>query len=225
MSISKTLTENKILRLRIDDIWTSNDFINLFNSLNFIYKTFIELNAIEEERRFLEKFLGKNKLSNNVNLNEGASEFNTLTDVQIIDGQLYKKLNYSSISNNLELINDIQQEFTKKFLIDDVIDNKIFKVKQIKYSSPGFVDLIGIGKIVEQIFNMFKYYFPNKETDLKNSLLEQDLISKKIDNLKRLGYSEKELQKLLDVRNSSILNIKNLKLSNKITKIEIKNLR
>tara|TARA_R110000850_G_scaffold75152_3_gene164125 strand:+ start:32 stop:709 length:678 start_codon:yes stop_codon:yes gene_type:complete len=222
LSKSKILTENKILRLKIDDSWTSNDFINLFNSLNIIYKILLELEFIDKENRFLQKYLEENKIPKNTKLHEQGLEFETLRDIQIIDGELYKRLNYSSVTNNSELIKDFRQEFTKTFLADDRMDNKSFKVRQIKYSSPGFADLIGIGKIVEQIFNMFKYYFPNKETDLKNSLLEQDLISKKIDNLKSIGFSEKELQKFLDVRNSSILNIKNLKISDKITKVEIK---
>jgi len=75
------------------------------------------------------------------------------------------------------------------------------------------------------MIGLFKYYFPSEETKLKNDLLKQDIITKKIENLKSIGVPEKDLRKILDVRNSSILNLKNLKLSNKITKIESKNHR
>ena len=83
----------------------------------------------------------------------------------------------------------------------------------------------GLGKIVEQLFDILKYYFPNKEIKLRNELLEQEIISLKVENLKSLGVSDEELQKIFDLRNNAILNIKDLKLSNKITNIEIKEVK
>ncbi len=218
----KILTENKILRLKIDKNWTSDDFINIFNSLNLIYEILLELEFIDDEVEFLKKYKKENNLSESIKLKDQGFEFEILNDIQIIDGKLYKKLNYASISNNSLLIKDFSQNFTKKLLINDRTPNNLLKVSKIKFASPGFADFVGLGKIVEQVFDIVKYYFPNKENDLKNSLLEQDLITKKIDNLKSIGYSKKDIQKILNVRDSSILNIKNLKLSNKITKIEIK---
>lgn len=222
MSKIKTLTENKILRISIDQSWSSNDFINLFNSLNNIYKILIELEFVDESKEFLKLWKKENDLGEDLKLSEYGIISETLQDFQVIDDQLYKRMNYSSVSNNSEVIKDFRQDFTKTLLEDDRIDINSFQVRLIKYSSPGFADLVGAGKIVEQIFDMFKYYFPNKETKLKNSLLEQDILSKRIENLKNLGLSTQELQKFLDVRNSSILNLKNLKLSDKITKVEVK---
>ena len=216
------MTQNKILRIRIDQGWSSNDFINLFNSLNIIYKILVELDFVDESNEILKIWKEKSDSGDNLKLFEQGLEFQTLKDIQIIDGELFKRVNYSSVSNNSELIHDFRQDFTKNLLTDDRVDKESFKVRRIEYSSPGFADLIGVGKIVEQIFDMFKHYFPNKETKLKNSILEQDLISKRIENLKKIGFAEHELQKFLDVRNSSILNLKNLKLSDKLTKVEIR---
>ncbi|MDL5515088.1 hypothetical protein QSE00_24980 [Arenibacter sp. M-2] len=191
-------------------------------SLNIIYKILTELEFVDDSNEVLRQWKKENNLGEDLKLIEQGLEFETIQDIQVIDGQLYKRMNYSSVSKNSVLVEDFRQDFTKAFLEEDRVDIKSFKVRSIKYSSPGFADLMGAGKIVEQIFDMFKHYFPNKETKLKNSLLEQDIISKRIENLKNLGFSKQELQKFLDVRNSSILNIKNLKLSDKITKVEVK---
>lgn len=222
MNKTNTLTKNKALRVSIDNNWSSSDFVNLFNSLNFLYKIFIELEFLDDS---IEMFIEYKKENNDITFGDyflsGVVQ-RALHDIHIVDGNIYKKLNYSSVSNNSKLVTDRQQEFTKTLLNEDRIDHMVFKVSKIKYASPGYADLVGIGKIVEEIFNLFKYYFPNKEGRLNQVKLEQDIISKKIENLKSLGVKDKELQKLFDVRNNSILNIKNLKLSDKITKIEIR---
>ncbi len=223
MNKIKTLTDNKILRVSLDESWGSNDFISLFDSLNFLYKILIELDALEEILEFfIQHAKDNNKELTTKDFLIDKNEFRLLKDIRIVEGEIYKKINYSSISNNSMLIGDKRQELTKVLLNDDRFDRAVLRVSKIKYASPGFADLVGLGKMVEEIFNLFKYYFPNKERKLQQSLLEQDIISRKIENLKSLGIKDKELRKLLDVRNNSILNIKNLRLSDKITKIEIR---
>ena len=93
------MTENKILRIRIDQGWSSNDFINLFNSLNIIYKILVELDFVDESNEVLKIWKEKSDSGDNLKLSEQGLEFQTLKDIQIIDGELFKRVNYSSVSN------------------------------------------------------------------------------------------------------------------------------
>lgn len=187
-----------MLKVNIDGDWTSDDFLNLFVSLNLLYKL---LNILGGKYPIISY---------------------RLDEIQLIDGQLYKRLNFSSTADNLSLIESRDHHFTKDFLSNDRIEKYVFAIYKIQYASPGFADFVGIGKIVQQIFSLLRYYFPNEKDRLQNKLIEQDIIHKKIENLKEIGAKDKDMQKIIDIRNTSILNIRNLKLSDKITDIEVK---
>lgn len=207
----KIETDSKVLRIKIDGKWTSSQFSNLFESLSFLYQLLSEMNKIE----VLESQLyGK--------VPEGHISSSLLN----INGELYKKLNFPlSYENSKDFENAFSLSFG--FLNYSKYKRESFEdlyIKEIKYASPGFTDFVGAGKIIEQIFSIVKYYFPNKKEKLENEILEQELITKKIKTLELIGYSRKEIRKYLDTRNNVILNLKQLEIEKKIIDFEVQSL-
>jgi len=103
-------------------------------------------------------------------------------------------------------------------------------VKSIKYSSPGSIDLLGFGKIFDSLKETVFYYWPNseKKKDIKLKefdiqMKEQELISKKIENLKSLGFSTTEIQSFIGHEYYHIDRLKALKDNHKIINITIIN--
>jgi len=199
-------TINRTLRIKIDRFWSSSDFSNLFESLTILYQLFIEIDSID-------------KL--NVQIYGEVAKSNLKEDLNNINGELYKKLKYSSTFKNDEQFNP-RYFFGGLLIPQETTPRPDLRVSKIQFASPGFSDFVGVGKIVEQIFELIKYYFPNKKEKIENEIQNQDLISKKIRNLRALGYSEKELKKFNDIRNSCMLTVTDLKIRGRITDIEIK---
>ncbi len=81
------------------------------------------------------------------------------------------------------------------------------QVRQIKYSSPGFVDLAGIGAIVGHIKDFILAIIPSvrKKRQLENKKLEEEIQGIRIENAlkfvqlaKDLGYTGSELRELIN---------------------------
>ena len=94
-------------------------------------------------------------------------------------------------------------------------------IKKIHYSSPGLTDIIGLGKFLDIVFKCVKYYFPNKNDKLQTELLTQDILYKKIENLEKMGYSKKEIKKLIRIKNLSIINLEYLIQEKKVREIKL----
>ena len=202
----KTSTENKMLRINLDGKWTSSDFTNLFESLTLLYRLFIEIEKIDYLNVQLYSKIPKSEISKNI--------------IQL-NGELFRKLNFGNTFDNSDF-------FAKK-----TMSNRLFlrqfkasfidlQINQIKYASPGFTDVVGIGKIIENVLDLIKHYVPNKNQRLINESLELDILEKKIEVLKSIGYSEKEIQKFIDVRNATISNLVHLKMLEKINSFELR---
>lgn len=200
-----TFTQNKLLRINIDKSWSSSDFSNLFTSLSFLYQLCIELECIDDI-----EFKLKYKITNSL-LSENLLNIN---------GDLYKKLNFHSTYKNAETIDSadlLTSRYTRK-----LAHSLDLQVGQIKFASPGHTDFIGLGRIIEQIFSLIKFYIPNKEQRLSNQKTELDLVTKKINILRKLGYDKMEIRKFYDVRDNAVLNLKQLSYEEKISGVEIK---
>lgn len=199
----KKQTDFLILRININGNWNSTDFATLFECLTILYIVAIEVDRID----FLDNQIYGSKPQSR--LNDILFNFN---------GDIYKIMRNSSTYVNEKAIDDIMPLYGHKgaFLQD-------LKVAQIKFSSPGFTDFVGLGKVIEQLVELLKYYVPNKKDILERESLKQDIISKQIQNLEAMGYSKKEIKKLYDARNIAITNLKQLGgQSEKITGFEIK---
>lgn len=211
-------TEKKVLRINLDGVWTSSEFSNLFESLTFLYQLVFEIESIELQESQYYAQIPKSDISKSI-LN--------------INGELYKKMNlplsYENEKSFEELIFTPVSYLRIGQINRDFIED--LAIKEIKYASPGFTDFVGLGKIIEQVFNLIKHYIPNEnqkndnlKQKLENRILEEELISKKLQHLQLIGYSKKEIRKYYDTRNNVILNLKQLELEDKITGFEIQDL-
>ena len=210
-NITQINVENKILRINIDEKWSSTDFSKMFDSLTLLYQLFIELDSIDYLDSQLFKAIPNSTISENIiNLN----------------GKLYKKLNCPDTFENAKTFRS--EYYMDYLLVQSQITQKQSKIndlqiKQIKYASPGFSDVVGLGKIIENMIDLIKHYIPNKNQKLENEKTQLDIIEKKIRMLNSIGYSEKEIRKFLDIRNHTISNLKELSMLDKVISFELRN--
>lgn len=210
-NIKQVNVENKILRINIDEKWSSTDFSKMFDSLTLLYQLFIELDSID----YLDSQLFKARPNSTISEN-----------IINLTGNLYKKLNSPDTFENAKLYRG--EYFMDLFLTQSKIYQTQSKahdlqIKEIKYASPGFSDVVGLGKIIENMVDLIKHYIPNKTQKLENEKTELDIIEKKIRMLNSIGYSEKEIRKFLDIRNNTISNLKQLRMLDKIISLELRN--
>jgi hypothetical protein len=203
---TKNKTQNKILRINLDGNWKASDFVNLFDSLSLLYQLFSELSKID----YLESQIHKKYSISQIN-----------RDIMNVNGTLYKKLNFEDTYKNDEIFVN-KEKIRILFLRPYKTDKDDLEIKQISYASPGFSDVVGFGKMIENMMDLIKHYVPNKNQRLLNENLELDIIEKKINILKSIGYSEKEIKKFIDIRNNTISNLIQLKLLDKVTSYELK---
>ncbi len=204
-SVKETNIENKILRINLDGKWSSSDFSKMFDSLTLLYQLFVELESIDYLDSQLYKAQPKSYISENIiNLN----------------GKLFKKLKFEDTFENAKAFDKLTGFYLSQFStkIDDL------EIKQIKFASPGFSDVVGLGKIIENMMDLIKHYIPNRNQKLENESLELDIIEKKIRMLNSIGYSEKEIRKFLDIRNNTITNLKELEMLDKVISFELRNI-
>ena len=149
---TKNKTQNKILRINIDGNWNASDFINLFESLSLLYQLFTELDKIDYiETQVYKKYQVSQINKNLINLN----------------GSLYKKLNFDDTYKNFEIF-DNKINLRMLILRAHKLEKSDLKIKQISYASPGFSDVVGLGKIIENMMDLIKHYVPNKNQKLIN---------------------------------------------------------
>jgi len=116
LSKTKILTNYKILRVSIDEDWSSNDFINLIDSLDLLYKILLKF----ENNLILLPY--DIKRIRKIDDNHEEYLIDLFDEVQIINGHIYRKINFSSIDENEILILNRSQDFSKNFLENDKID-------------------------------------------------------------------------------------------------------
>ena len=201
-------TDYKILRVYLDENWSASDFSNLFESLSVLNDIFIEIETIN---------LTGYKIQNNILNNSIADKYINL------NGEIYKKLNFSDVNENSRIISD-KQLFELNFYKPLILENNALKIKEIKYASPGWSDFIGLGKIIENVFDLVKFYLPNKSQKIQNEIAEIDLLERKIEMIRKYDFSDIDKERYLNLKNSGIRNLKHLETLGKIKSLEIKEL-
>jgi len=192
------------LIVSIDNYWTASSFSMFFDSLERLYLYYRLQHDLIEAYAQRENELSKSK------------SFNDLPEIQNLRFRFYydigKVLNHPSFKSSYFL--------TPHFPFFDLG----LEVKEIRFASPGFVDLLGIGKVLEQILETVKYYLPSKEKRsqtnlieiekdkmiLENEIRKQELLSKKIENLKMMGFDLPQIQTMIGIEYHHTDNIKNL---------------
>lgn len=198
-----TTNTKTILRVKIDNNWSGENFKEFFHSMSTLFRILWKIDYLQT--------LGSTNIEGFAHL----EDVDFFKNFHTIENNLYRKLEYSDLFKNNSLI----EHFLLKnsFKLEKRSPDKDIRIDKIQFSSPGFTDFTGLGKIIEQIFELIKYYFPNKEGKLKVKSLELDIVEKTIKNLEELGYSKTSIRKIIGLKNASILLLNQLKSENKIT--------
>jgi hypothetical protein len=110
----------------------------------------------------------------------------------------------------------------QRFSVAEALDGPPLALIRLRHGSPGFVDLAGIGKAMEQLRLLVEFLVQRKDMKsrraLENQSLAEDIIAKQIENAQRFiaagrdaseaGLSEAEFRQLLtdvDARQRQIL--------------------
>jgi hypothetical protein len=105
----------------------------------------------------------------------------------------------------------------------DLIYNKAFplEVKQIKYSSPGITDFVGLSGVLGHFKDILFHFFPDEKTKMEIEILKQQKDKLMIENLQKLEIDPYLIKQLYLYEEININNIKSLIDREKITSIEI----
>ena len=202
----------QVLVVHIDGYWTANDFSILFDSFNRLHNFQNLLNNYSTSFENLKLEFGSNidtsRLPQFINLREGLVRQTYIT------------------FNQLNLLEDFKRQSQ---LPTQLFRDEQLRVNKIKYSSKGSIDFIGIGKAIEAITTLITHYFPNEEKRVdimlkkqEVELKEQEVLEKRIANLKRMGFSQSQTMSILGMESLHINNIITLKEKGQVLGIELK---
>ena len=116
----------------------------------------------------------------------------------------FSSINYPNLTTVFDIISKVKNDRLKFYDKSDLYAfnfsqrDYIFEVARINYNSPGDIDLFGIGKVLnfikDFVTGIINFKHIQKEKNLKNQLLEQEVIKSKIENAKRVIELGKELK-------------------------------
>jgi hypothetical protein len=156
-----------ILRVSIDERWTASEFAELMSQLQFVADAalFSEVKLDGQSSTYFPFRRIRRRMA----------YYDPFLDVE-------DELRQDAYFRRVET-----QEILKAY--SPRISNEL-KIKRIEYGSPGFADLTGIGKVVEQvrIFTtaIIDRYLHREDREIVRESAAQDLLSKKIKNAEAL---------------------------------------
>ena len=191
-------SKNAIMRIYIQKQWDLDKFQLLFRAISWLYRfkfwvsianeIILEYEYGEKNKPQKIKFASFNQTPLGIKLNRQLEtvtfEIRTagLTHIEQIHEKGYSR-------SHIEVL-----WLDKR--INSFLPN-LLNVLKIKYSSPGFTDIVGLSGIFKQIKELFFHYRPNEENKEKTKLLRQKRIAIEIDNLKKIGFSDAEVKKII----------------------------
>lgn len=179
------------IRFSIDNLWEIDDFVSFFDSFKTIYNFYVAYLEI-------------------------LNDLDSVRDIKFGKEEHFQALFSRNISNMFKIVVRKRGEVPSYRG-----EYPLIKVKAIKYSSPGYSDLIGIAQVIGHLKEILINYLPNKKTKKELQILEQERISKLIDNLKAIGLNNNEIQRIVLFQDLEFLNIKQLIDEKKIISIDL----
>tara|TARA_R110002051_G_C8514947_1_gene466991 strand:- start:81 stop:668 length:588 start_codon:yes stop_codon:yes gene_type:complete len=79
--------------------------------------------------------------------------------------------------------------------------NKKIPIKSIKYSSPGWIEIVISSGVIALFLGLIKHYVPNSEGKIRNKIQFEEYIKKRIENLKAMDVSNEEIQEIIKENN------------------------
>jgi hypothetical protein len=190
-----TAVEN--IRVSIDEDWNIERFSKILNSINILYCNTSLITLSDKE---FTKITGFN------NREELAEVF--LKNYEIFNNETYKREN----EQFLQYFKGIESRSALSLNL---------LVESIKYNSPGNIDLLGIGKVLEELSKILQYYFPNKKDKILYEQEKQKLFDMRIESLKKLDISTTEMKKILALENNANKLVSKVIKENLISDIEL----
>ncbi|MER2998032.1 hypothetical protein [Pontibacter populi] len=155
-----SINKSKLI-IHIDNDWSSNEFLKLFEAITCLYDYHFLL------ERAIYSYNSKGDELN------WSQSLNSLPEVQYHRESL-KKSAFRILNNSADYsLEDALMSIGGGNLVT-------LQVNKIKFGSRGNIDLIGLGKVFEIIRDLIIHYLPNKNQKIENELKEQEVISAKI---------------------------------------------
>lgn len=179
------------LRLSIDGKFSIIEFSNLISSVNTIYNNSI---LLLDEIEFQENFEKRS---------QSGFIFESAANLLLVDDELYERpythINSKeeieiSVYNKLAQQSGFASEPTQKAI--EKFERQL-KIISINYNSAGKIDLTGIGTAIKSACDLIKYYFPNQLDRIKREQERQKLIDMRIATLKKIGFDNSRVKKII----------------------------
>jgi len=188
------------LRIYIDREWTTTEFVMLFKSIENLYglyRSYFEgLEMLEEKNNSTTYFV-----------DEHHTPMFHFRDRNPILRSFY---NQEGIFETKDYPFFIRNDWKRGP-----------SIVSIKYSSPGFTDIAGIGEVIRHLKEILLHYFPNKIVKEEIKLKEQERIKIQIENLKQMGFNSIEIQKIILLEEMNLEKIRFLMQEGLIASIEL----
>lgn len=204
---SKTIVNlghNLILSVPLNGRLTSFDFEELQSSFRYMYNIFLYLELSQYSRITRQ---GK-KQTDFKDVQQRLAYLRNRRELDAMIRILIKNGFPSIITVNEQSYYGIplgKRDIKYKRYIAPFEDQYELKIKRISYNSPGELDFFGIGAAIGHLKDLWIHYNPNEETKLKNALLREELMQKRlktIDMFEERGI--KPIEKFSDVSVSSV---------------------
>ncbi len=135
---SKVDLSTKFLRISVNDNWWPDEIVILLDFINKVYNSSLLLNSLDMEKGsegFPYYFLGKKVIK--------ESSFSK----SIVNALLEERFIWNGVQEiDVSMINLMAKQFRPQYQL---------QLLRINYNSPGSIDLLGIGKIVEQVKDLW----------------------------------------------------------------------
>jgi hypothetical protein len=156
------MAEREIIRIKIAETWTVHEFEELMSSLQFL-RNIALLSELEQSGVDAVLSVLEQREQNTANLEQDL----TLSYV----GAHFFRLQLQMIFASAE-------------------DQYALELHRLQFASPGFVDVAGLGKVVEQIrifaTDIYDRYANREDRKIARKIAEQELLAKKIANAEAL---------------------------------------
>jgi len=180
------MPRDQVLRIEIAGQWTASEFSELMSQLEFLYNV-AQFSELEFDRRFTWTYL-----------------FRRLRGQSLYPFDPYLSAQFDLYEESQLVRFDIQR------IVRGLPGRELHELTVIRilYASPGFVDLTGLGKEIEQIrlfvMDVIDRYLHREDRRIAQDGATQDVLARKLENAKTLlklsgkaGIDQETIQMLI----------------------------
>jgi hypothetical protein len=203
--------ESAVLTVYIDGSWDAIEFALLFDSLQRLYSFYCLLD------------------SSTSSIAAERSEFGLDVDItKLPKGRHIGAMLIRYANQVFQMPNNTINPGEYRMVYLTHAPYYALKVTKVQFNSPGSIDVIGFGKALEHLKEMLMHYLPNKSAKLDNVIKEKqieekelELLQKRIQVLKELGLSMKDIIPIIGLESLHLKNISDMQERQMVTGINI----